>query len=520
LIFEDAIPGPVSYLVLTPSKILSPLGFSVNEPSDLRSPDNGADYLVITHADFAPQAQQLADFRQGRPGTERTRVVDVQDIYDEFNDGELDAEAIRAFLQHAFDTWQSPPPSYVVLLGDGHYDFRNYTGVAPITRIPPYLLHLSGSVQGEAPADNRYVCVSGDDGLPDMHIGRLPVDTVDEAQTVVDKILAYETSPPSGDWVDSVLFTADNPDPAGDFSGLSDEIAGSYLPASYDTTKVYLGDTCPYENPAATCRQSMIDALNQGSLISNYVGHGHTTMWSGERLLRTEDIASMANGSKLPVQLTFACLTGHFGNQDQGQDSIDERLVTAAGKGAIASWGNADLSYSLLDQWVHEGFYQAMFEHGIRQVGAATTSAKIYYCARTSNPLLLERKHLFGDPALSIAGSSEPHGLILNYFETMPQHNAVRLEWQTVSEVDIVGFNLHRAPAIDGQRSQLNGSLILTSMPGNSMGDTYEFMDDSVMQGTTYYYWLEIVLISGQSSWTEPVEAKTLYLVFVPSVNR
>ena len=65
LSFEDTIPGETSYLALSPSRILSPLGISADTPSSLRSPDNGADYVVITHAGFYAQAQQLANYRQG-----------------------------------------------------------------------------------------------------------------------------------------------------------------------------------------------------------------------------------------------------------------------------------------------------------------------------------------------------------------------------------------------------------------------------------------------------------------------
>ena len=104
LAFEESIAGATSYLALDPGRILSPLNISADAPSSLRSPDNGADYLVITHADFYAQAQQLANYRQGQQGIARARVVDVQDIYDEFNDGELSAEAIHQFLQYAYDT--------------------------------------------------------------------------------------------------------------------------------------------------------------------------------------------------------------------------------------------------------------------------------------------------------------------------------------------------------------------------------------------------------------------------------
>jgi len=522
LSFEDTIPGETSYLALSPSRILSPLGISADTPSSLRSPDNGADYLIVTHAGFYAQAQQLANYRQGQPGIGRARVVDVQDIYDEFNDGEMSAEAIHQFLQYAYDMWQSPAPSYVVLLGDGHYDFRNYTGVAPITRIPPYLTYISRVLMGEAPSDNNYAYVSGDDSLADMYIGRLPADSAAEAQAMVDKIIAYETNPAPGDWVNNVLFAADNPDGAGDFVSLSDDIAHRYMPSSYTATKVYLADTCPYENPAVTCRQALIDGVDEGSLLSNYVGHGSATVWAGERMLQTVDVGAFANASKLPVQLSFACLTSYFGNPDQGLESIDEALVAAAGKGAIASWGNADLSYAFLDQWAHEGFYEAVFKHEIRQLGPAVASAMVYYSQRTGNDLLLERKTLLGDPALTIGGDSEPEepeepGEIVDNFEVMPQGTTVRVAWQTTHEDGIQGFYVYRTDDPERQPTQVSDEMIPCQDPD---GAAYELLDELVEQGTTYQYLLEVVGNDGSSVWSDSTEVLVPFTVFLPLVSK
>jgi len=63
--------------------------------------------------------------------------------------------------------------------------------------------------------------VEGNDILPDMYIGRLPVKTATEAQAVVNKIINYELNPPTGTLNQKVLFIADNPDSAGDFHSLS-----------------------------------------------------------------------------------------------------------------------------------------------------------------------------------------------------------------------------------------------------------------------------------------------------------
>ena len=90
---------------------------SLDAPSDLRDIHNGADYIIITHNNFIHDVQPLVDFRS-QQGL-RTKVVDVENIYDAFNHGILNPNAIREFLKYAYYNWQPPAPTYV-LLHRGH----------------------------------------------------------------------------------------------------------------------------------------------------------------------------------------------------------------------------------------------------------------------------------------------------------------------------------------------------------------------------------------------------------------
>ena len=179
------------------------------------------------------------------------RLVDVQDVYDEFGYGMMSAEAIRDFIAYTYANWPGPAPRDVTLVGDGTYDLRGYLPTSAPTYLPPYLEMVDLYV-GETATDNRYVTVSGADILPDLNIGRLPANTAAQATAMVDKILAYEKATPDPAWQHNVLFVSDNlEDGGGDFYALSDGIADGYadpptnavkfLPQPYAATKVYLG---------------------------------------------------------------------------------------------------------------------------------------------------------------------------------------------------------------------------------------------------------------------------------------
>ena len=102
--------------------------------------------------------------------------------------------------------------------------FKIISGGSGPNYIPPFLGEFDPWI-GETAADNRYVTVSGGDTLPDMYIGRLPVNSAAETTAMVTKIMAYEQDPLQGDWNTRLTFVADNADSGGNFPVLSDAIA-------------------------------------------------------------------------------------------------------------------------------------------------------------------------------------------------------------------------------------------------------------------------------------------------------
>jgi hypothetical protein len=400
LTFQHAVAGPHDYLAATPAQRLTPAGIARDAASDLRSPANGADYIIITHADFYTSMLTLADHRAGQ-GL-RTMVVDVQDVYDEFSYGVFEPEAIRDFLAYAYSSWTAPAPTYVLLAGDGNYDFKDHLGRGEPNYIPPYLASID-LWMGEVAADNRYVCVSGDDVFPDMHLGRLPVKTGAEAASVVDRIIDYEENPASGDWNSQVLFVADDPDSAGDFYAYSDAVADTYVPAHYTTQKVYYGLTHPSSSAA---KAAIADAIDAGRLIVNYAGHASTQSWAGEKLFGLDSIPALSNGDRLPLLVAMACLDGYYihpSDASRDRSSTAEALVRTPGKGAIAAWSSTGMGLASTHDYLNRGLFEAIFTDDVVELGPATTQGKLYLHSRTSGyGDQIDEFTLFGDPALRL----------------------------------------------------------------------------------------------------------------------
>ncbi|MGC9024504.1 MAG: C25 family cysteine peptidase, partial [Chloroflexia bacterium] len=399
--FTDAATRTTRYLAVSGGRVRGPASIEPAAPADLRDPANGADYILLTHGDFYTQAQALAAFRAGRGM--RARVVDVQDAYDLFAYGRRTPEALHDFLAYAYAHWPPPAPSYVVLLGDGHFDPKDHRGFGLREYILPYLA-LVDPWFGETAADNRYVCLSGEDLLPDMHLGRLPANSPAEAQMMVNKIVAYESAPPPGDWRQQALFVADNADQAGNFAGLSDALIAGFYPPPYQAQKVYLGVTCAYQNPSVECRGQILSAINGGRLLVNYIGHGGIWLWANERLLDNFALPQLSNAPYLPVVLAMTCYEGmyHWTFLNPNYYSLAETFLRAEGKGWVASWSPTGLGVATGHHYLDEGFFQAVFRDDERRLGPATLAGKLRLWQAGSWQDLLDTYLLLGDPALEM----------------------------------------------------------------------------------------------------------------------
>jgi hypothetical protein len=107
-------------------------------------------------------------------------------------------------------------------------------------------------------------------------------------------------------------------------------------------------------------------------------------------------------------------------------------------------------------------------------------------------------------------------------FEVVDSSDAIRLEWETASEIEILGFNLYRAESGAGPEARVNDALVPSQSPGSPLGAAYSFVDSTVAPGIAYYYWLEVLDVSGNSTRYGPLStatpAKMLHRAFLPIV--
>lgn len=396
LTFGDEILTEKHYLATDRRNASQVSSIELDTFGKLLNPTIPPQMIIISPADFLSEAGRLADYRSS-VGIE-AMAVDVQDVYDAFSFGVISVQAIKQYLGFALEQWNT---QYVLLLGDGHYDPKNHLGDGRTNYIPAFLAYVDPYI-GETAADNRYVDLVGDDLLPDMMLGRLTVNTLSEANRVVNKIISYEESSPGETWAYSILSVADDPDGGGNFPQIADNLFDDLKPENYMLDKVHYMVT--HTDPVAV-RAAIVDQMNSGKILVNYIGHASYTIWGDEPLFSREQVWLLTNTDRLSINLTLSCMDGFFHDPSTNfahKEGLAETVTRSTDAGAIASWSPTGMGIVTGHDYLDRGFLNAYFNLGVASLGEATLAGKVNLWETGSNQDLLDTYTLFGDPALRL----------------------------------------------------------------------------------------------------------------------
>ncbi len=411
--FQDTMRADAisRYLLVDESRIKEPVGLLKDEISSLRETSNQADFLVVTHPDFYDQIMSLSTFRESF-NQMSVKVIQLQDIYDEFSGGLSDPVAIRDFLKFAYQNWERPAPAYVLLVGDGHYDFKDNLGSGAGNFIPPFVPTWGGDL---SVSDDHYVYFGAygyldsdssygpTDRGRDMVIGRWPVRTEDEVAVVLDKVMGYENDPEFGTWRNLITLVAD--DEYGESSSSeavhtqdTEKLALFHVPASFNLSKIYLMEyefDSKGEKPEA--EEAIVEAFNAGALIVNYMGHGNPDVWAHEHVFkRSQDIPRLTNKRKLPLVYTASCSIGLF--FDPTGEAMGEQFLRSEGKGSVATISATWLVFPQANAELNFKVYDLLLGQDSLSVGDALFIAKLLRQPDSND----RRFILFGDPVMRL----------------------------------------------------------------------------------------------------------------------
>ncbi|GAB4381085.1 MAG: type IX secretion system sortase PorU [Calditrichia bacterium] len=436
-LFEDTLAySPRSYYFYEPNGEL-PVAEVVAAQRDAFSPADGTDYLLVTHSQMLPEILPLKFHRESFNGFQ-VKVVTVEEIYDEFGFGRKDPTALRNFIKFAHANW-NPAPRFVVLAGNGYYDYRNLTGNYPVNWVPTFEIDGDNNINSRA-TDDYFAALnfiptgniaeigrsdwffpllsapefgyepefarSPSDSfpliIPELAIGRLPADSPEELAIMVQKTIESETHYTPGLWRLSSLFIADDEYSPGItqnfiFMTLLEDIQKEDFFSSSRLLKLY-EHQYPFinqEKPSAT--RQLINWINNGNRVILFSGYYNETQWTHENLFNLyRDLSSVKNYGKYSI---LTAMGGLYKFDDKHEGLVPSPLKAAdSGVQAVVT-GNHHVFLASSSQFL-KGFYQNLISNAEGYIGKAAYLAK-------SGSVNDQKYMVFGDPALRLTWPDE-----------------------------------------------------------------------------------------------------------------
>jgi hypothetical protein len=313
---------------------------------------------------------------------------------------------IKNYIANAYYTW-SPPPEYVLLIGD-------------VNQLHPAATNIPVST-----TDYPYSLIDGDDFLAELLIGRLPANTTNELSTIVAKIIGYETTPYMNDssWFTRALMVAANYPHDTMTTPIATKrwVRDRFYEYGYNTV-----DTVYF--PPISGATEITNSVNQGVSFVNYRGGiADPDGWVYPNF-HNPDVIGLSNGWKLPVVTSITCLNGNFGYET----CFGEAWVRAGNpitpKGGVAFFGaSAAITSSRWNNCLDMGIYWGILEEHIYNLGPALYRGKMEVYANfpgdtawaSGSSFYFHTYNLLGDPSLDV-WTDIPDTFIVTHASMMP----------------------------------------------------------------------------------------------------
>jgi len=396
---------------------------------DLHAISDYPNYIIVTNEKFLDQAKQLANYRKNHNGL-RPLVVTQSQIFNEYSGGVPDPVAIRDFMRFLYlraGNNTDRLPEYLLLFGNTTYDYKGIVKDAKMTNYV-FTYESEESLQriDSFASDDYYGLLDNNEGtwkndieLLDIGVGRIPVQTVKDAETALNKIESYDNTSDEGDWKTLFTFVADddypNPDQNRDLHVLNADSTASIVENSDEglhVNKIY-EFSYPVENTTAGRRipqatDAFINSINNGTLVINYSGHGAEQVLSDERLFVSNYVNRFHNKNKLSIFVTATCQFGRYDDTDQ--QSGAEQTVFWPDGGMAAAFTTTRVVYTSSDpNSLNFGLNRILTRYMSSrnpQTKEPRTLGNIYRLTKitgTAGPSFNSRKFiLLGDPAMRI----------------------------------------------------------------------------------------------------------------------
>lgn len=374
-----------------------------------------SEMIIVTQASMLSQAERVAAFHRQKDGMS-VLVVDSKEIYNEFSSGTPDPTAIRNFAKMQYDRGGGSL-RYLMLMGSASYLRREYYE-DKTNNVPSYQSWSSLDPLTSYVTDDYFGFLDDHDDINstyplaqlDIDIGRIPARTLEQATSVVDKIIGYHDTAAFGPWRNKLTLIADDEDLNIHLNDAEYHAALIHEDAPVlSLNKIYL-DAFIQESGTGGNRYPEVNkainhAIDLGTLIVNYSGHGGSVRLAQEAILDKTTVSAWQNEKKLPLFITATCDFAPF--DDPSQISIGEDLLIGGSSGAIGLLTTTRLVFASSNRIINNNFLKYLLQQDAEgrysTLGEALKSSKNYTISTSGDYINTRKFTLLGDPAMKLA---------------------------------------------------------------------------------------------------------------------
>ena len=402
------------------------------------------DYIIICPEGYEDVSEDLAKAHEAKQAITYAVVTDQQ-VYNEFSSGTPDATAYRWLMKMLYDRAKNgigQQPRWLLLMGHGTFDNRKLLRNSGTSLLLTYQSKNSVNEIKAYATDDYFAYLDDNEGAidtqgrMDIGVGRLPVESLDEARTTVDKLIQYIRNEQTGKWKNQLVYLADDGE-NGTHTETAEKSAELVRIKNPDfiVHKIFL-DAYPQEVNASgesypLAKNRVLNLLKNGVLFFDYSGHGGYNAITNESILNLKDIAGMTNKN----QAFWLFATCNFAQCDAGKRSAAETAVLNPKGGAIGILAATRTVYAPQNTNLNRSVCDTLFGHSDvfhydMTLGEAISIGK-NLLGSDENKLAYV---LLGDPCMRLNYPTDYHVETLTEMDTLNALSVQHVEGRIIDE--------------------------------------------------------------------------------------
>jgi hypothetical protein len=311
---------------------------------------------------------------------------------------------------------------------------------------------------GATPSDSWFAMVDGIDRtgqldlVPDMQIARLQASTRQEVGLYLEKLIKYELNPTSGVWKNKILLIGGEAEGGGNVQGndgppqqnnkllQTDSLVRNYINRAFFIDRLHTGQgRLKYDPTLPSDRyiggtQDLLNKMNEGYVVVNFMGHGGGAIWGDSRLLDNASALRLNNFNTLPFVTSFTCFVGAVDTKQP----LSRTFTISQRRGAIGVIASAGFGWFINDFLMAQAVYDFLFSERFQglTIGDMMFRGKIRYYLRNINvypdqaPSQMHQYGVIGDPAVRLAAPK------------LDANNRSRIRWNLPTHIAPIGSTL------------------------------------------------------------------------------